>query len=444
MEVSKDKFSTLKLFKNDSSSKENQLTTYKKLTNTKLFQRFLCEETAKPKPNPKNFEKSISPSKKYKIEMSPLKVEQCIQTPLDISMESGRLNSEQSEIQGFSQHIYANSPDKQYPQYPYYPMYMLYPIEAFKDPIQEKLKEENEKMRQEFIQIINEKDSEIQKLRKDLENSRLDVIELEDKLRDIGGEDVQELEKRMSVLIQQNQKLLEVNRTINAEAKGKFAELESDLRMSASRNEDLLKDLMREREKNEMIDTRFNTIKERSVLLENANIQAQDRILSLEKELDTVYRDLNQSKKRGYAERNEYFDISPNTARNDYYECIPNTARNFYEEYSSRPREQTMQDDSMSSYKNQRNNFTNQNEQTVNRLRNTQEKSPLQRQSLDQKLDSLINDKQRLEKEYSKLPEVCKNISSKRRKEELELELEILDTNIHNIKSKIRNKSRGN
>ena len=78
-----------------------------KLIQSKLFQRFLAEESKRP----------ASPAKPSKILLSPNKPEVLNQTPNEISIESSRLYSEHSEIQGFSQHIFANSPEKQFTSY---------------------------------------------------------------------------------------------------------------------------------------------------------------------------------------------------------------------------------------------------------------------------------------------------------------------------------------
>ena len=423
-----------------SASKENQSKDLRALASTKLV---------KPKPKPLNLSKqkspfqSPSPPKNLKLELSQCKFEQSVQTPPNISLDSSRRFSEQSEIQGFSQHIYASSPDK---QYPYYSAYNYQP-DPYKDPAADKLKEDYEKMRVEFVQIMNEKEAELNRLRKDWESSKLDVMELEDKLRECGGGDYQMLEKRINVLLEQNQKLLEANRNISAEAKARYLEMESEIRMFKQRNEELIKDLMREKEKCEMMEVRMETIKERAIVVENTNLQSQERILELERELDSVYFELTQLKKRAIADRGEYYENSSNSTRNFNSEY---TSRQRFQEsneegtgiYTSRPRYQEPAEETALTYRNTRNASAFQYEPTQNRLRNNQEKSPFQRQSLEQKLESLLNDKQKLEKEYAKIPDICKSVSSKRRKEELELELEILDTNVHFLRSKIRSRPR--
>ena len=383
-----------------------------KLTQSKLFQKFLLEESSKPSPKPSPFKLKISP---FKPENFP--------TPREHSIESSRLYSEHSEIQGFSQHIFASSPDKHFTPYQDYQEYMTFSNDPYKDPPPynnpSSTNSELEKLKQEFIQVLNDKDQEMNKLKKDLESSRLDVIELEDRLRESNSQECYELERKISSLVEQNQKLLEFNRNTSIEAKNRANEVESELRLVKQRNEELIRDYLREKEKNDMLEVRISTLKERASVLDSTNQQMQDRIILLERELDSCHRDTPMTKKR--TEGNVFIDVSPNTTRN------------FYEEY--------------------RGNRPPPEEPLVNRPRNvsaqeqhwpraTNDRSPLQRQSLEQKLDSLVQDKQRLEKEFSKLPDVCKNVATKRRKEELELELEIIDTNIHNVKSKIRNRIR--
>lgn len=379
-----------------------------KLTQSKLFQKFLLEESSKPSPKPSPFKLKISP---FKAENFP--------TPREHSIESSRLYSEHSEIQGFSQHIFASSPDKHYPTYQDYPEYMTFSSDPYKDPqINPSSTQEFEKLKQEFIQVLNDKDQEINRLKKDLESSRLDVIELEDKIRETNSQECYELEQKISNLVEQNQKLLEFNRSSSIEAKNRVSEIESEMRLVKQRNEELIRDYLREKEKNDMLEVRISTLKERASVLDGTNQQMQDRIILLERELDSVNRDIPLNKKR--AENNVFIDVSPNTTRN------------FYEEYrSNRPPEEPIM-----------NRPRNVSAQEQHWPRGTNDRSPLQRQSLEQKLDSLVQDKQRLEKEFSKLPDVCKNVASKRRKEELELELEIIETNIHNLKSKIRNRIR--
>lgn len=413
--------------KHSRASKENYAKPAESLTKTKLFQKFLLEELEKSKPKPK----PKSPPKLFKLELNSSKFEPIVHTPHEISdRESSRVYSEQSEIQGFSQHIFASSPYKQYSDYPvYYQEPFNKTTENFKEDYEklkethESLKEDYEKMKQEFIQIMNEKEAELTRLRKDWESSKLDVMELEDKLRDSGSADTQAMEKKINVLLEQNQKLLEANRNCYLEAKSRYGEYELEVRMFKQRNEELVKDLMREKEKSEMIEVRMNTIKERASVIETTNLQSQDRILQLEHELDAMYWEMNALKKRA-------------SEKSDFYEMAPNTARNYNEDYLPRTR---FTDEDSFSKKNPRNSIGFSNE-PQNRLRNTQEKSPFQRQSLEQKLESLLNDKQKLEKEYAKIPDVCKNAAGKRRKEELELELEILETNVHNLRSKIRNR----
>lgn len=402
----------------------------KNLTTNKLFQKFLLEESSKPKPKP--VARDPSPKKEIpKLEISPPKMEQSIQTPLDASMDSSRIFSEHSEIQGFSQHIFASSPDKQYGQYPYYPMYMPYPNEQYKDPGVERIKEESEKLKQEFIQILNEKDIELQKMRKELDSSKLDIMVLEDKLRDAECLDSQELEKRIGALLEQNSKLLEANRLLSAESRGRMTEMESELKHFKQRNEEILKDYLREKEKTEMLEVRINTIKERALVVESANVQLQERVISTERDLENAFREIKALKKVRIMDEGEYFEIGPNTTRN------------FHDDFPMRPRHVGYAEEN-TVFRRPRGVSETQNENLGNWQRNNQDKSPMLRQSLDQKLDTLLNEKQQLEKEYAKLPDVCKNLASKRRKEELELELEILDTNIHNLKSKIRNRLRQN
>jgi hypothetical protein len=402
-------------------SGELPIKSLKKLTNLKLFKKFLTEESHKS--NNKSIVKASSPKKNPVGDVSVSKVEQSIQTPIEISLESSRVYSDHSEIQGFSQHIFASSPDKQYLQY--YPMYMPYSIDPYKEAHQEKLKDDAEKPKSEFIQLLNEKEAEISKLKKQLESSQLDVMELEDKIRDYSVSDTQELEKKINFLVEQNQKLLESNRMISNESRAKCNEIEAELRSLKQRNEEVLKDYYKEKEKNDSLELRMNIVKERTAVLENSTIQLQDRVMYLERELDAAYREKNTLNKRGFNDREEYFDY------------IPNTARNFQDDYP-KPRSQFVLDESF----NNRNSRQSSNLYPEPSKEKPADKSPIQKLSLEQKLDSLICDKQRLEKEYAKQPEVCKNIASKRRKEELELELEILETNIQNIRSKIRNRPR--
>lgn len=377
-----------------------------KLIQSKLFQRFLAEESKRP----------ASPAKPSKILLSPNKPEVLNQTPNEISIESSRLYSEHSEIQGFSQHIFANSPEKQFTSYQEYPMYMSF---AGDSKELERNKIETEKLKHEFIQTLNEKDAEITRLRKELESSKLDLMVLEDRIRSESGQESYELEQKIASLVEQNQKLLDYNRTASVEAKSRMNELESEIRLIKQRNEELIKDYLREKEKNDMMEVRMATLKERTAILDNTNLQMQDRIFGLERDLESAHRELSYVKKR--PDGDVFIDVTPNTTRNCYDDYqrhrIP-----VEDHYPVRPRGSSNMDQHWQ--------------------RNTQDRSPLQRQSLEQKLDSLVQDKQRLEKEYSKLPDVCKNLAAKRRKEELELELEIIDTNIHNVKSKIRSRIR--
>ncbi|OMJ72050.1 hypothetical protein SteCoe_29607 [Stentor coeruleus] len=400
----------------------------KNLTTNKLFQKFLFEENSKPKP----ITKDPSPKKEMpKLDISPPKIEQSIQTPLDLSIDSSRIYSEHSEIQGFSQHIFASSPDKQYGQYPCYPMHIPYPNEQYKDPEIERIKEESTKLKQEFIQILNEKDAELNKMRKELDSSKLDVMVLEDKLRDVECHDSQELERRIAALLEQNSKLLEANRLLSAESKGKMNEIESELKHFKQRNEELLKDYLREKEKTEMLEVRMNTIKERALTVESSNVQLQERIITTERDLENTFREIKALKKVRIMDEAEYFEITPNTTRN------------FHDDFPIRSRHVKYPEEN-NAFRRTRGVSETQNDHLGNWQKSNQDKTPMLRQNLDQKLDILLNEKQQLEKEYAKLPDVCKNLASKRRKEELELELEIIDTNIHNLKSKIRNRLRQN
>jgi hypothetical protein len=58
--------------------------------------------------------------------------------------------------------------------------------------------------------------------------------------------------------------------------------------------------------------------------------------------------------------------------------------------------------------------------------------------NLEQKLMVLHLEKEKKVGEFGKMPEVCKTVASKRRRDELELEISILDTNIASLKSKLR------
>ena len=405
-----------------------------------------------------NRSRDPSPLQPSTMQLSPLNRSQKFQNPL-------RENPlETSEIKGTSVHIpsgapgynmsrtpsYAQMPQEfmHYPMYPpmFYPQYdmmMRQQMEAMQAQLTQMSMGASDRVKREYESLLQEKDFEIQSLKKEVDNSKLTVMELEDQLRHQNNREAE-------VLVEENEDL----RKQLAEASNKDSDTVKKLQREnsnlKSQCEDMYNELNYERSRADELENKLNNLKKKVSYLENELHGAHSHIEDLEAELNEARQYLNRMSRQQESEtqnpkriqstydlraEEQRFDTGPrrNIARTNNSSEVSNALHWNPRDVSPRPshsesvRELTPIQEREKSpfYKRERASSAKRNGDAASNLEN--------------KLAMLQGEKQKLESEYAKIPEHARNAAQRRRRQDLELELEILDTNIGNLKAKLRN-----
>jgi hypothetical protein len=426
----------------------------------------------------------------------------------------------------------------QIPQIPQVPFYQN------NDP---RMKDELERQRREYEDQLAKRDAEIRNLQKNLENAKLDVMQMEDQLnnggdmqrkynnlkveRDMLDRKYQANEDEIIKLTRQYDQLKDTYDGLKVQyddmdrsARAKISDLERELRSLQVKLEDAEDEMNRERDRALDLERKFNAVKDKCMAYERDLERADDKILRLERELDDIrnkqayesrsknseadalrrqvasltqaiedlrrtgYTKQEEPVRSSYSKRREpepsYYRYEEPDSNFSRYEEPDYSRRNYREEWD-RP-VQDMEEgkdiynrkEYMRESDNTRDNLSKRpiedsgpirgrnvertnnsksvgsalhwedpgrqepvrNEPARNERKSKRNSEPDGNavQNLENKLMTLQLEKQRLESEYSKIPEHAKQIAVRRRREDLELELSILDTNIANMKNKLR------
>ncbi|CAG9336284.1 unnamed protein product [Blepharisma stoltei] len=485
--------------------------------NSRLFKRFLEEESRLQKSKQKVVVEKETKQTQIKKEVQPpqpppqlknesplreRKIPQFSQPSPDSPQSSQYQSMDSGEIKGYSQHIpayipqvdisrqnsFAHYPQFQFPSQQFMPppasyfpsMYpQIFPqmqysemilrqqTEALQSQLQFlhqndiKSKEEFEREKKELQDIISIKDNEIIKLKKALENAKYDIMDLEDQVRNGGnynGEDFNNLQKRCAYLEEQLQK---GNKNSDG-YKERYEQSEMELKNANLSIEELERQLNKAREKIEELENRVNSNKNTSNA-EKDLARAEDRIEMLEAELESSKKKCSQQIKQLTLE-NDQLKLQINQLKKaPSREDIDENPRYYEREEEERPiraeeprRNQNQNRESHSPLI--RNMSRTNNSACVENALNWEtpprqfiKKEPKKPDvspipgpkndnidvmaNMESKLNMLLVDKQRLENEYNR---IANNAQNKRRKDELELEIDILNTNIGNLKNKLR------
>lgn len=459
--------------------------------NSRLFKRFLEEENkfqkskakvTKKADNNEKARRDLTPQPQVKPETPPKEkktvqyYQQSPETPKSTQYHS------LDEIKGFSQHIpaympqvdisrqnsFANFAQFQYPMQNYAPNYysnvypqMQYPQMQFPDmmmlrqqteslqgqlqyyqQIELKHKEELDREKREFQELLAIKDNEIIKIKKNLENARFDIMDLEDQLRNCNSDDFNNLQKRCLHLEEQ------LSKANNKNDRDRYEDSETEMRSYKAKIEDLQRELVKSREKFQDLENKNKNanvtekelmkahvrIEDLEIEIENYKKKYNKEIKQLSLENEQLKQQINHKKNRDEAEDRYYEPEAPsrlergNTNQKDSHSpMIRNMSR-------------TNNSSCVESALNWETPPRSFNKKDPKRLDTSPIPSgrpdidPLS--NMESKLNMLQSDKQRLENEYMRIPNTSQN---RRRKEDIELEIDILNTNISNLKNKIRN-----
>jgi uncharacterized phage infection (PIP) family protein YhgE len=369
---------------------------------------------------------------------------------------------------------------------PYIPLYTADPLLLKNyEATQQKLQDDLKNLKEKYEASTRAKNDEIKRFQKLNDNLKKSNFELQSKLetfeenerklsnlkveRDILDRKIHSLESECDNYRRQLEYAKETSdsykNTIEEyerNNRNRVQDVERDLRVAKDRSEDLERQLFREKERNQKLERKLNKSKEKGFHLENENNRLEERVKRLERdlqeakdrlsyensqqlhEIETLRRkieDLTQeiSRKNDYQEdtRKLFYDrkdFNYNSQQNMYTKDLPDRyeprrehsdyrrpARKVFDEYSEYIERRS---DPISYQKTEKLNPRRQSIENVKGLEN--------------KLMNLQMDKKRLDDELSKIPPQSRRIAQLKRKEDIELELQILNSNISTIKTKLR------
>lgn len=344
-----------------------------------------------------------------------------------------------------------------------------------------KLKQESGKEKEKHENALRGKNEELRRIAKQLENSKIINGELLEKLehfeeneRKLAGVRTERdiLERKLHSVESEcdnYRRQLEYAKETADNYKGQIDEyerssrnrtqdIERDLRNIKDRADDLERQLIREKERNQDLERKIIKAKDRGLSIQNELNRTEERNKRLERDLQEAKDRLtyesaqqlrdNENLRRKIEDLTE--EIVKKEKRNSHYESRKEFSepRQDFNEY---PREKN---ERLSLPRKNVNEFRREDEKREvfegfdrrsdpiswkkNDLPSPRNKNPENIKGLEGKLMALQMDKNRLDDELAKIPLQGRRIAQIKRKEEIELELEILNANITTVKSKLR------
>ena len=256
-------------------------------------------------------------------------------------------------------------------------------------------------------------------------------------------------------------------------------DIERDLRLAKDRADDLERQLIREKERSQHFERKISKAKDRIFGMQSEIIRAEERNKRLDRDLqeakDRLSYESGQQLRDTEALRRKIEELTQEVTRKDRKDSYEETRKEFPEMYIEPKLSNTEYRRENTEYRRDNSEYRKANTERFSiprknniELRGEDEKrsfrdypefndrrsdpiswrkneaiSPKNRvpenlRGLEGKLMALQMDKNRLADELAKIPPQGRRIAQIKRKEEIDLELEILNSNISTIKSKLR------
>ena len=424
----------------------------------------------------------------YPRQRSPSKFTQLYD--LDVSeVKKSQYDSPDTNLEGWK-----NNEEKS--QLNYIPMYTADPLLLKQyETNQIKLKEELAKTKEKHEGAIRGKNEEIKRLQKQLDNMRALNNELQERL-----ENYEENERKLASVKAERDILDRKIHSIEAEcdnyrrqfeyakenaesykiqideyersSRSRTQDIERELRTSKDRSDEIERQLQREKERNQDLERKITKSTDRGFNLQNELTRAEERIKRLERDLqeakDRSSHETSQQLRETEILRRKIEDLTQEILRKERKDLQEGNRKEFYEsakEFSDNYVEPRRENNEHRREHNERYSLPRRGDSEFNRedtKRNNQDiflfsdkrndpitwrkneaQSPRNRQpenvkGLEGKLMNLQMDQKRLVDELAKIPPQGRRIAQIKRKEEIDLELEILNSNISTIKNKLR------
>lgn len=360
----------------------------------------------------------------------------------------------------------------------YYQVIPPQTIQAYEE-VQSKLKNDLISVKEKYESILQRKNSDLKSLQKTCESLKKQLNEQQSQISIL-----EDKEKKLENFKSSNEILQRKLSQVEAEAEGfrrqldytretcetyknqiedherifrsRSSDVERDVRMFKDRVDELQRILEREKDRNEELERRLIKSKEKIFALESELVRAEDRNKRLEKEVfevkDRVSRESTQQLRETEYLRRKIEDLTHEvikSPRKSFYDSIkhePYEEPNFSRSYTDRTdRNRAFRSDDGDQRTDSLNFRTFERPRPIDPERNQMKEilSPKPKpqenlKSLETKLMNMQIEKKRLEDDLSKIPPLGRKLAQIKRQQEIELELEILNSNINAIKGRLR------
>ena len=358
-------------------------------------------------------------------------------------------------------------------------------IKAYEET-QDRLKNELISVKDKYEGIIQKKNAEIKKLQKsqdllkkqvsDLKAFKTETEENEKNVREhksnneIYQRKLAQVEAESDGFKRQLEYMRETCETYRVQieeyersSRNKTQDIERELRGYKERCEGLDRQFEREKQKNSELERKFSKSKDRVFALENNLSRAEDRNKRLEKEVqdskDRISHESTQQLRETEFLRRKIEDLTQEilkSSRNSYTpvqrfeypeenpfsKSYNRTYREEEPEFRPKPRERERERDRERERERERRDYGEKKYEPDNwqmkEILSPKNRPQESTQTLESKLMSMQLEKKRLEDDLAKIPPHGRRLAQIKRQQEIEVELEILNTSISALKTKLR------
>lgn len=466
--------------------------------NSKLFKRFWDKESIKPKNlrserslkipqygSPFRSRRSLDYSSEGESEANHRVNKSISQRSKDLTHGSRQASpyknpftsqDEYNDIDLYSNRVSWKDTEESLKPGPYYKVLSPDIIKAYEET-QDRLKNELISVKEKYEGIIQKKNAEIKKLQKsqdllkkqvsDLKTLNTENEENEIKFREYKSNSelyqrkLAQVEAESDGFKRQLEYIRETCETYKVKieeyersSRNKTQDIERELRSYKERAEVLDRQLEREKQKNSELERKFSKSKDRIFALENDLNRAEDRNKRLEKEVqdskDRISHESTQQIRETEYLRRKIEDLTQEIVKSSRNSYTPGQrfehpeenlftksySRNYREEEPEfRPKSRTIDRREFKDYNEKK--YEPDNWQ-MKEILSPKNRPPESTQSLETKLMNMQLEKKRLEDDLSKIPSHGRRLAQIKRQQEIELKLEILNTNISALKTKLR------
>jgi predicted RNase H-like nuclease (RuvC/YqgF family) len=247
--------------------------------------------------------------------------------------------------------------------------------------------------------------------------------------------------------------------------RNKCQDVDRELRLAKDRNDDLERVLIREKERQTETERKLTKSKEKIFSLESDLQRFQEKCSKLERDLqeakDRISHEAGQQLRETEGLRRKIEDLTQEILRRErneeYRKKMYSPEYNFHPREPTRPRDfeepprrrdfaetskipEFRREESVKDFSRTREprDFREPREDILTWQKKEVSRMPENLKGLEGKLMNLQMDKKRLEDELAKIPQTGKRLAQIKRQEEIQLELEILNSNIGTLRNKLR------